>query len=101
MLKKHFRANVDRWNKVGPPPMNITPVKGSVHITVNRKFVEYIVHNSTAHEILGWLKRGPVPDEAYFSTLNYNPQLNIPGAYKGGLSLICLHCTNIICFLVK
>ena len=63
--------------------MNVTPVKGAVHITVNRNFVEYVVHNSTAHAVLGWVKKAGYSDEAYFSTLNNNPQLNIPGSYTG------------------
>ena len=30
-----------------------------------------------------WVKDSGVPDETFFSSLNYSPQLNVPGAYKG------------------
>ncbi|CAG5128117.1 unnamed protein product [Candidula unifasciata] len=52
--------------------------------TIRKDFVGYILHNKTAKEILHWAKTYTfVPDETYFATLNYNPQLGIRGAYKG------------------
>ncbi|CAG5115950.1 unnamed protein product [Candidula unifasciata] len=76
------RANKNRFRTT--PPLGITPVKGSVHITVNRDFVGYILHNKTAKALLEWAKNNvSVPDETYFATLNHNPQLGVRGAYKG------------------
>uniref|UniRef100_A0A8W8JBS0 Uncharacterized protein n=1 Tax=Magallana gigas TaxID=29159 RepID=A0A8W8JBS0_MAGGI len=40
------RANKDRWAIGEKPPHDIHPVKGSVHVTLNRKFVENLVNNS-------------------------------------------------------
>lgn len=77
------RANKGRWEKVGAPPHGITPTKGSVHVVVNRDFVDYVLHNSIAQDFLNWTKRIDVPDEAFFSTLNHNPQLGIRGTYNG------------------
>uniref|UniRef100_A0A0B7AQP9 Beta-1,3-galactosyl-O-glycosyl-glycoprotein beta-1,6-N-acetylglucosaminyltransferase n=1 Tax=Arion vulgaris TaxID=1028688 RepID=A0A0B7AQP9_9EUPU len=76
------RANKERFRST--PPLGIRPVKGSVHITVNRDFVGYILHNETAKILLEWVKKDTsVPDEAFFATLNHNPQLGIRGSYKG------------------
>ncbi|KAK6172748.1 hypothetical protein SNE40_016345 [Patella caerulea] len=78
------RANKARWSIVGvSPPHNIRPVKGSVHIVVNRDFVDYVLNNKTAIDFLEWVKNVDVPDETYFSSLNHNPHLGIPGSYKG------------------
>ncbi|XP_069115349.1 beta-1,3-galactosyl-O-glycosyl-glycoprotein beta-1,6-N-acetylglucosaminyltransferase-like [Argopecten irradians] len=77
------RANPDRWSKAGDPPGNIRPLKGSVHITVNRGFVDYILHNQTAIDFLNWTRGIDFPDECFFSSLNHNPHLGIPGTYKG------------------
>ncbi|XP_060078206.1 beta-1,3-galactosyl-O-glycosyl-glycoprotein beta-1,6-N-acetylglucosaminyltransferase-like [Ylistrum balloti] len=77
------RANSGRWQKAGDPPGGIRPVKGSVHITANRGFVDYILHNQTAIDFLNWTRRIDFPDECFFSSLNHNPHLGIPGTYKG------------------
>ncbi|XP_055865606.1 beta-1,3-galactosyl-O-glycosyl-glycoprotein beta-1,6-N-acetylglucosaminyltransferase-like [Biomphalaria glabrata] len=65
------------------PPHNITAIKGSVHIAVNRDFVDYILHHRTAKDLLDWVKNTSIPDETFFTTLNHNPQLGIRGTYKG------------------
>ncbi|BFZ13675.1 hypothetical protein BsWGS_16714 [Bradybaena similaris] len=76
------RANLNRWR--ARPPLGIRPVKGAVHVTVNRDFVDYILHNETAKALLYWAEKNTsVPDETFFATLNHNPQLGIRGAYKG------------------
>lgn len=79
------RANKDRWEIGEKPPHNIHPVKGSVHVTLNRKFVEYLVNNSVAADFLTWVNRTKIPDETYFATLIHNPNLGIPGSFKGDL----------------
>ncbi|KAL3886794.1 hypothetical protein ACJMK2_026766 [Sinanodonta woodiana] len=77
------RANKDRWQNAGPPPHNITATKGSVHVIVNRDFVDYVIHNPIAQDFLNWTRYVGVPDETFFSSLNHNPQLGIRGSYKG------------------
>ncbi|XP_033758800.1 beta-1,3-galactosyl-O-glycosyl-glycoprotein beta-1,6-N-acetylglucosaminyltransferase-like [Pecten maximus] len=77
------RANKQRWAKAGKPPAGILPGKGSVHITVNRHYVDYILHNQTAHDFLDWCNKTSVPDETYFASLNHNPQLGIRGSVNG------------------
>nr|KAG5702003.1 hypothetical protein BaRGS_015738 [Batillaria attramentaria] len=46
-----------------------------VHITVNRDFVDYVLHSQVAKDFLDWCRRVNVPDETFFASLNHNPQL--------------------------
>ncbi|CAL1529302.1 unnamed protein product [Lymnaea stagnalis] len=77
-----LHANEGRWKNT-TPPFGLRPVKGSVHITASRNFVDFILHNATSQGLLEWVERVDIPDEAFFSTLNYNPQLGIKGTFKG------------------
>ncbi|BFZ25600.1 hypothetical protein BsWGS_28638 [Bradybaena similaris] len=71
-----------RW-KGTVPPSGVVPAKGSVHITVNRDFVDYILHNDTAKAILEWTQQTDIPDEAFYATLGANSHLGIRGTYTG------------------
>jgi len=62
-----------------------TSVKGSVHVVVQRGFVDHVLHDARVVDLLNWTRRVRIPDETFFSTLNHNPALGIPGAYKGGV----------------
>ncbi|CAD5121300.1 unnamed protein product [Dimorphilus gyrociliatus] len=83
------RRNVERTEKdinMKPKiPFNkgITIAKGAVHLVVQRGFVDYALHNTTALEFNDWLKDTFHPDETYFPSLNHSPQLHIPGSYTG------------------
>jgi CRISPR/Cas system CMR-associated protein Cmr5 small subunit len=68
-----------------PLSTNLTITKGPVHVMATRDFVDYVINNKTALAIRSWVKKTAIPDETFFSTLNYNPQLNIPGSHKGKL----------------
>ncbi|XP_052072737.1 beta-1,3-galactosyl-O-glycosyl-glycoprotein beta-1,6-N-acetylglucosaminyltransferase-like [Mytilus californianus] len=74
-----------RWEKAGPVPDKLTPYKGSVHVAVNRNFAEFVIRNATSLRLMNWLKRTDIPDEIFFTTLNHNPHLGIPGSYAGDL----------------
>ena len=87
-----FRANPSRWSRLPPPPHNIIPFKGNMHIAASRHFVEYALHNETAKDLLQWVKKVGMPDECYFATLNHNPSLKIKGSYLG-MKKVCIHCT--------
>ncbi|XP_064597380.1 beta-1,3-galactosyl-O-glycosyl-glycoprotein beta-1,6-N-acetylglucosaminyltransferase-like [Liolophura sinensis] len=76
-------ANKDRWIQAGPPPHGIIPTKGSVHIAASRGFVGFLLKNQIALDFLEWVKKTSIPDETFFSTLNHNPHLGVPGSYKG------------------
>ncbi|XP_059156046.1 beta-1,3-galactosyl-O-glycosyl-glycoprotein beta-1,6-N-acetylglucosaminyltransferase-like [Physella acuta] len=72
----------ERWMGKAPP-MGIRLLKGSLHIAANRDFVNYVLYNDTAKKFLEWTKDTEIPDETFFSSLNYNPQLGIKGTFKG------------------
>ncbi|XP_041377220.1 beta-1,3-galactosyl-O-glycosyl-glycoprotein beta-1,6-N-acetylglucosaminyltransferase-like [Gigantopelta aegis] len=72
-----------RWGSAGKLPHGLTPVKGAVHIVANRDFVTYAVNSTVGLDLLAWVKKTIIPDETFFSTLNHNSQLNIPGTYNG------------------
>nr|VZI51327.1 unnamed protein product [Spirometra erinaceieuropaei] len=64
----------------------VTWVKGGVHAALKREFVEFMLYDSKAIEIRKALETHAYykcPDEQFFATLVYNPQLGAPGA--------CLH----------
>ncbi|CAL1543475.1 unnamed protein product [Lymnaea stagnalis] len=75
-------AETKRWGQ-RTPPHHIRPVKGPVHIAANRRFVDYILHNQTALDFLQWTRHTDYPDETFFTSLNFNPHLGIPGSYSG------------------
>ncbi|XP_052806099.1 beta-1,3-galactosyl-O-glycosyl-glycoprotein beta-1,6-N-acetylglucosaminyltransferase-like [Mya arenaria] len=77
------RANTYRWADAGPPPHGVIPTKGSVHIIASRGYVDFVLHDPIATDILNWTQKTAVPDETFFSTLNHNPSLGVPGSYKG------------------
>lgn len=77
------RRNSWRTKDRPPPPIDVVLTKGSVHIVASRGFVEYAVYNESAVKFLEWCKSIYHPDEMFFSTLNHNPSLRVPGSYLG------------------
>ena len=78
-----FRNKEGRWKKAGKPPHKLQIRKGGLHVMASRGFVDYILHNQVAKDLIQWLKKTIIPDEFFFSTLNHNPQLRVPGSSKG------------------
>lgn len=66
-----------------PAPHGFKVTKGSTHMAVTRQFVQFVLTDSTAQDLLRWMSDVKIPDEYFFSTLNHNPQLNIPGSFLG------------------
>lgn len=60
-----------------------------MHIAATRGFVNYLLHDKRALDLLEWMRDIRVPDEHFFATLNHNPHLDVPGAYKG-ISSVCI-----------
>ncbi|XP_045214018.2 N-acetyllactosaminide beta-1,6-N-acetylglucosaminyl-transferase-like [Mercenaria mercenaria] len=88
---KAFEYYSRRWSMVkAPPPRNITLVKGSMHVAANRHLVEFCLHDPVSLEFIEWLKETWIPDESFFSSLNHNPQLGIPGSFLGEPEEYCL-----------
>ncbi|CAH1779726.1 unnamed protein product [Owenia fusiformis] len=63
--------------------LNMTMTKGEVHIVATRNFVDFVLHSNISKIFLEWVKGTAIPDETFFTALNHNPQLGVPGAYKG------------------
>ncbi|XP_052264525.1 beta-1,3-galactosyl-O-glycosyl-glycoprotein beta-1,6-N-acetylglucosaminyltransferase-like isoform X1 [Dreissena polymorpha] len=66
------------------PPFNITVVKGSAYGVFTRKFVEFVVKSKPPREILDWFRDVDSPDEYYWASLQYNPQIGTPGSFYNG-----------------
>ncbi|CAH8446868.1 unnamed protein product [Schistosoma turkestanicum] len=66
------------------PSFNVTWIKGSFLVALRKEFVSYVHTNPYAIELLNILREEQhlmkIPDEMFFSTLAYNPQLSAPGA---------------------
>ena len=76
-----------------PPPYNVTLVKGAVHVTLSRAFVNFTLHDPKAQHFVHWAKDTWVPDELVFSTLNYNPGVfGAPGSFTGKLKPYTYQC---------
>ncbi|KAL5020366.1 hypothetical protein ScPMuIL_003258 [Solemya velum] len=72
-----------RWTDIiDRVPLKLQPLKGSIHVTVNRDFVEYVMTNRTAADLLTWVYKAHYPEETYYSTLNHNPKLGIRGTFS-------------------
>jgi hypothetical protein len=70
------------------PPHNLTLSKGEIHIVARREFVDFALNDRRAQDFFHWLENTHIPDETFYSSLNRNPQLNIPGSYLGAYSII-------------
>jgi len=82
-----YALNV-RWG-YRPFPNNLTPVKGPVHVTLNRHMVDFILHDRVSLELQEFYKQPTWgPDELFFAVFNNNPSLRIHGAYGGNLTAI-------------
>jgi len=69
------------------PPHNFLIAKGSSHVALSRAFVDFALNDPRAMDLLEWMKDIRAPDEHFFPTLNHNPLLKVPGAYKGQRSI--------------
>jgi len=67
------------------PPHKFVIAKGSAHAALSRPFVDFALNDPRARDLLEWMKDIRAPDEHFFPTLNHNPHLGVPGAYKGQL----------------
>jgi hypothetical protein len=66
-----------------PPPHNFRVAKGMSHIMVSRDLVNFTINDKRAHDLLNWVRWVHEPDEIYFNTLHYSPDVGVPGAYQG------------------
>ena len=81
------------------PPHNITIVRGSAYGIFSRGFVDFIINDQRARDLLNWSRDTYTPDEHYWATLHHlkhNPHLHTPGGYSG--KIYCIAHKHIIIF---
>ncbi|KAM9285958.1 N-acetyllactosaminide beta-1,6-N-acetylglucosaminyl-transferase [Cariama cristata] len=61
-----------------PPPHNITLYFGSAYVAVTRPFVEFVLQDQRAIDLLAWSEDTYSPDEHFWVTLNRIP--GVPGS---------------------
>ncbi|XP_005066422.1 N-acetyllactosaminide beta-1,6-N-acetylglucosaminyl-transferase isoform X2 [Mesocricetus auratus] len=61
-----------------PPPHNLTIYFGSAYVALSREFVNFVLHDPRAVDLLHWSKDTFSPDEHFWVTLNRIP--GVPGA---------------------
>ncbi|OCT76437.1 N-acetyllactosaminide beta-1,6-N-acetylglucosaminyl-transferase [Xenopus laevis] len=85
-------SRVIRTNVVKPPPPhNITIYFGSAYVALTREFVQFILEDQRAIDLLLWSKDTYSPDEHYWVTLNRIPDFpgSVPNAkWEGDLKAI-------------
>ncbi|XP_051871395.1 N-acetyllactosaminide beta-1,6-N-acetylglucosaminyl-transferase-like isoform X3 [Pristis pectinata] len=74
-----------------PPPHNITIYFGSAYYALTMEFVEFILKDKRALDLLNWSRDTYSPDEHYWITLNRIP--GVPGSmpaagWKGNLRVV-------------
>ena len=90
-----IELNGKTMNKTGrknpKPPYDIDIVRGSAYGVFSREFVEFILTDKKANDLLKWSRTTYSPDEHYWATLHHtwsNPHLHTPGGYSGKYSKI-------------
>ena len=84
------KGMVKTGQKKGPPPHNIEIVRGSAYGVFSRAFVEFVLTDQKAIDLLEWSRTSYSPDEHYWSTLHHtyvNPHLDTPGAFSGEIHI--------------
>ncbi|CAF0834625.1 unnamed protein product [Didymodactylos carnosus] len=76
-LKQNQKKNNRQLQKI--PPFRMIIYKGEFHVTLSRKFVEFVHSSSMVREYYLWLNNTYVPDEHFYSTINRLKQA--PGHY--------------------
>lgn len=59
------------WQRKGPPPHNLEVYFGTAYYALTRDFVDFVLNNQAALDLLEWSKDTYSPDEHYWVTLNH------------------------------
>ncbi|XP_074653678.1 N-acetyllactosaminide beta-1,6-N-acetylglucosaminyl-transferase-like [Tubulanus polymorphus] len=77
-------AAFNRTNELKEPvPYNLTTRKGELHVTASREFMEFALTDEKAQAFYYWLRDILIPDESFYTTLNFNSALCAPGSFAG------------------
>ena len=80
------REPIKTGRKNPPTPHGLTIVRGSAYGSFSRPFVEFMLSDQRARDLLNWSRSTYSPDEFYWATLHHsfaNPDLKAPGAFSG------------------
>lgn len=65
------------------PPGHFVPYKGSMAVSLSRRFVEFVFRNPAAQKLYRWSNTTMMAEEQFWSTLVHNPQSERVGGYPG------------------
>ncbi|KAK2889645.1 hypothetical protein Q8A67_015020 [Cirrhinus molitorella] len=71
-----------KGQKKGPPPHSLTIYFGTAYYSLTRLFVEFVLKDKVAKDLLEWSRDTFSPDEHYWVTLNHMKEA--PGNYVEG-----------------
>ncbi|XP_061076380.1 beta-1,3-galactosyl-O-glycosyl-glycoprotein beta-1,6-N-acetylglucosaminyltransferase 7 isoform X2 [Conger conger] len=77
--------------KKGPPPHKLQIYFGTAYYALTRPFVDFVLQNKVAKDLLEWSKDTYSPDEHYWVTLNHlvdAPGNHVNGGWEGGIRAI-------------
>ncbi|XP_051826664.1 N-acetyllactosaminide beta-1,6-N-acetylglucosaminyl-transferase-like isoform X2 [Antechinus flavipes] len=82
------------WRRKTPPPHNMTIYFGSAYVSLTREFVNFVLQDQRAIDLLEWSKDTYSPDEHFWVTLNRIP--GVPGSmpnasWEGNLRAVKWH----------
>ncbi|NXK56346.1 GNT2A transferase, partial [Chauna torquata] len=77
-LYSFFSFMLRTFVRKAPPPHNLTLYFGSAYIAVTRPFVEFVLQDRRAIDLLAWSEDTYSPDEHFWVTLNRIP--GVPGS---------------------
>ncbi|KAK2174636.1 hypothetical protein NP493_787g01063 [Ridgeia piscesae] len=83
---KEVRNSIVPTGQRNKLPHHIDFVRGSAYGTFSRAFVEFLLTDTKAKDLLQWSRKTYSPDEFYWSTLHHtyrNPHFHTPGSYSG------------------
>ena len=87
IIKRNATTNEEYMVKTkqvkDPAPHNYTIVKGITYCSFSRRFVEHVLFDKYAQNLLHWSKDTYSPDEWYWATVHYNTNFNPPGGFNG------------------
>ncbi|XP_071067068.1 N-acetyllactosaminide beta-1,6-N-acetylglucosaminyl-transferase isoform X5 [Dasypus novemcinctus] len=66
------------WMRKSPPPHDLTIYFGSAYVALTREFVNFVLQDRRAIDLLEWSKDTYSPDEHFWVTLNRIP--DVPGS---------------------
>ncbi|KAM9100146.1 N-acetyllactosaminide beta-1,6-N-acetylglucosaminyl-transferase-like isoform 2-T2 [Sarcophilus harrisii] len=82
------------WRRKTPPPHSLTIYFGSAYVSLTREFVNFVLQDQRAIDLLEWSKDTYSPDEHFWVTLNRIP--GVPGSmpnasWEGNLRAVKWH----------